>query len=202
MRSPTALVRFAPLALLLLVCSVSVDTQSFFLKKCPKQKVVQNFQANEYLGLWYENRKYFAIFQAGGQCVTATYTDQDNGLIGVENAMINFIGKEQTVNGQAKLADPTSTEARLSVSFTSTTPYADTADTVTDANYLVLDTDYSTYSVVWSCTDFKWLFNKQFLWILTRERNPPASVLETALNVVTNRGLDESRFLITNQTNC
>ena len=33
----------------------------------------------QYLGLWYENRNYFAIFQAKQECVTATYSlDETN----------------------------------------------------------------------------------------------------------------------------
>lgn len=43
----------------------------------------------QYLGLWYEQERYFAFFQINGKCVTATYTDNMNGTVGVENYQMN-----------------------------------------------------------------------------------------------------------------
>ena len=37
------------------------------------------------------------------------------------------------------------------------------------ANYTVLDTDYETYSVVYSCGGFLGLASFDFLWIMSRE---------------------------------
>jgi hypothetical protein len=39
-------------------------------------------------------------------------------------------------------------------------------------------------------------------WLLTREREPSASTLATAAGVITANGLDDSKFLITDQTGC
>jgi Bacterial lipocalin len=45
----------------------------------------------QYLGLWYEQLRYFAIFEAGGICVTAEYTDQGEGVVGVNNTEYNSL---------------------------------------------------------------------------------------------------------------
>ncbi|KAF2356923.1 Lipocalin/cytosolic fatty-acid binding domain [Trinorchestia longiramus] len=186
---------------IILTLGLMAQAQEIFLKKCPSQTVVENFDLSRYLGKWYENRSYFAIFQIGGRCTTAIYTDAGNGLVKVENTQINFLGKTSGVVGQAKLANPESTEGKLSVSFSSETPYENMANEVTDSNYWVLDTDYTSYAVVWSCRNAL-IFNTQFLWILTRERNPPADVIDKALAVIARRGLDATRLSITEQTDC
>jgi lipocalin len=40
------------------------------------------------LGLWYEYKRYFTFFQLNGKCVTATYTDNQNGTIEVRNYLV------------------------------------------------------------------------------------------------------------------
>jgi hypothetical protein len=46
-----------------------------------------------------------------------------------------------------------------------------------------LDTDYETFSVVYSCTPYLFL-KEENVWILTRARNPDASTITTAENIV------------------
>ncbi|KAF2356922.1 Lipocalin/cytosolic fatty-acid binding domain [Trinorchestia longiramus] len=185
----------------ILTLGLMAQAQEIFFKKCPSPTVVKNLDLNRYLGKWYENRRYFAIFQIGGRCTTAIYTDAGNGLVKVENIQTNLFGKRNNVVGQAKLANPESTEGKLSVSFSSETPYENMANEVTDSNYWVLDTDYTSYAVVWSCRNAL-IFNTQFLWVLTRERNPPTTLINRALAVIKERGLDATRLSITQQTGC
>lgn len=165
--------------------------QSPFTGKCPKQDVVQNFDVNRYAGIWYENRNYFAIFQVGGDCVTATYSLQPNSdVVKVVNSQ-TILGFQNNITGTATITDPSKNEGKLSVAF-----FGQQAD---ESNYWVLDTDYTSYTVVWSCQDRIFNLNTQFLWILTRERFPSAATIETALGVVRTRGLDESRLSLTTQ---
>lgn len=75
--------------------------------RCPDIPVVQNFDTKfvscwlilggssewnfcglQYLGKWYEIEKYFTVFEIGGVCITADYTDMGNGTIGVRNRQI------------------------------------------------------------------------------------------------------------------
>jgi len=54
-------------------------------------------------------------------------------------------GEFDDITGNARLANPNSTEAKLLVSFPSVG--------ANDSPYWVLDTDYESYSIVWSCTN-------------------------------------------------
>ncbi|XP_071549749.1 apolipoprotein D-like isoform X2 [Panulirus ornatus] len=79
---------------------------------------VTNPPETQYLGKWYEIEKYFAIFEIGGRCITATYSDKGSGKIGVVNEQIGVIGdKPNSIEAEAQFVDPDSGEAKLFVSF-------------------------------------------------------------------------------------
>ena len=50
-------------------------------------------------------------------------------------------------------------------------------------DYRIVDTDYETYAVGYSCTAYPF-FKDEIVWILTRARIPDASVISTAENMI------------------
>ena len=47
-------------------------------------------------------------------------------------------------------------------------------------NYSVMDTDYDTYAIVYSCASIWWGFASfEYLWVLTREPEIPDDLLQT-----------------------
>lgn len=61
------------------------------MKQC-KNKMNEVFKILlQYTGLWYEYKRYPLIFEFLGKCVTATYTAQSDGKIGVFNEQINAL---------------------------------------------------------------------------------------------------------------
>lgn len=142
---------------------------------CPTYDVVTDFNLEAYLGTWYQaavNHEFQARF--GGQCVNAEYAAIDAGTISVDNSSQQ--GEEGAfearthVTGTARLADPESDEARLLVSLTSV-----------DSPYNVLKTDYTSYALVYSCTETS-KGKVQAAYLLTREMNP---VLEPLVDTAT-----------------
>ena len=72
------------------VLATTTLAQVKFSGPCPTNvNVVPNFNVQKYLGTWYENRKYPALFQGNGKCVTAKYTAQADGNVGVLNSQID-----------------------------------------------------------------------------------------------------------------
>ncbi|CAK1601707.1 unnamed protein product [Parnassius mnemosyne] len=162
--------------------------------KCPEVKAMSNFDAKRYLGRWYEAEKYFAFFELGGRCITADYGEK-NGVITVSNKQINNItGKRTGIEGYATL-DSNTGEAKLLVTFPK-------MPVSIPAPYWVIDTDYDNYAVVWGCIEFGNVIHGRNAWILTRQRNPPASVLKKAYEAIKDNRIDQSHFLKTDQTNC
>ena len=58
------------------------------LGACPSLRGVSDFSVSRYMGRWYEYSNTFEIFQIGGTCVRATYTDNGDGTVGVFNEQI------------------------------------------------------------------------------------------------------------------
>ncbi|CRK89848.1 CLUMA_CG003458, isoform A [Clunio marinus] len=157
---------------------------------CPNVHVVQNFDLHRYLGLWYEVKKYPFIFTLGGKCITAEYGLNANGTVSVFNKQIRN-GREETILGSARIIR----SGVLGVTF-SNVPFQ------TEANYNVLDTDYQSYAVVYSCNSFLSLVNGRIVWILTRTRFPSQAVIDKAYQVMRSNGLSTSYLASTDNTDC
>ncbi|XP_076323597.1 apolipoprotein D-like isoform X2 [Tachypleus tridentatus] len=108
-----------PLCLLLMTPVVFTNV----LKKnvdlgCPDPPVKKGFQADKYVGTWYEIAKMPVPFQINQKCVTAKYVMKDNGRIGVFNRAIDIESGEIiiAIEGEAYPPDP-EVPAKLKVEF-------------------------------------------------------------------------------------
>lgn len=165
-----------------------------FLGACPNVETIQRFDLNKYLGKWYEAERYFAWFEFAGKCVTANYSINENDTVKILNKQISSLtGVATSIEGIGRLAGR-SDESKLSVTFPSL-PLSFIAP------YWILDTDYESYSVVWSCTNLG-VFNVRNVWILTREPNPPVDVFQKAYQVLHKNNISRGFFTRTHQNNC
>ncbi|KAF4526393.1 hypothetical protein B566_EDAN012683 [Ephemera danica] len=163
--------------------------------QCQNVTVEQNFDVSKYVGLWYEQKRYHSIFEHNSKCVTATYTQNENGTVGVRNAHVNSTTDEAGfIEGYAEI-DSTTGEGKLLVYFPSVMGNR-------AGKYWVLKTDYTSFSVVWSCTQVSPVMNIQMAWILTRERTPSEVTLQEAQAIADLNHLKNEEFIIADQTNC
>ncbi|XP_022604524.1 apolipoprotein D-like [Seriola dumerili] len=175
---------------LLLLLLPLVSAQTYHWGPCPTPKVQPNFNLQQYLGRWYEIAKLPASF-ARGKCIEANYAIRTDGTIQVLNSQF-YKDKVRVAEGTAIVQDPRE-PARLGVSFSYFTPYSP---------YLVLTTDYTSLSVVYSCTDILRLFHVEYAWILGRSRFLPPETVQYAKNLLTSEGIDLFRMKATDQTGC
>ena len=143
---------------------------------CPKDyKPMETFDLARYTGKWYEIvRDKYTPFELFSSCVTAEYTANADDTITVHNSAYRLIFG--THDATATAVQSSSGDASLVVNFKGSVP-----DPTDKANYTVLDTDYDTYSVVYSCGEFMGLASFDFLWVLSRE---PTMDDETLLSIV------------------
>uniref|UniRef100_A0A8D3DBH9 Apolipoprotein Db n=1 Tax=Scophthalmus maximus TaxID=52904 RepID=A0A8D3DBH9_SCOMX len=160
-------------ASLLLLLLPLVSAQTYHWGPCPTAKVQPNFNLQQYLGRWYEIARLPASFERG-TCIQANYALREDGTIRVLNS---------------GLEEP----AKLGVSFSYFSPYG---------QYWVLTSDYTSLSVVYSCTDILRIFHIDFAWILGRSRILPPETIRYAKNLMIGEGIDLSRMKFTNQTGC
>ena len=134
------------------------------LSRCDRSySPMQDFDVARYTGTWYEQaRDKYTPFEIAAGCDIAEYTLNDDGTVGVHNSQHRFIFGWSDVQATAVLAD--TGDASLVVSFNGTTP-----DPSGNVNYTVLDTDYETYTIVYSCTPITPFASWDVLWILSRE---------------------------------
>merc|ERR1712156_583164 len=161
-------------------------------QKCPpKPPTIKEFNATEYLGIWYEQRRFPAFFQLNTRCVRATYgpcpDPNQPGACGdkpdrvsVLNVATKANGDLDTILGSAYVTDP-EYPGELLVQFPGNP----------EGSYWILETDCHNYSVVYSCTDFLFgAIKLEFAWILAREKHLDPEMLEHATNVLVENGID------------
>ncbi|KAM9713211.1 apolipoprotein D-like [Menidia menidia] len=175
----------------LLLTAASAKGQSYHLGRCPESTVQEDFNAAKYMGTWYEIEKLPAWFQTG-RCTQATYSLLSDGTVSVRNENILSDGTVASIQGTARVIDP-SQPANLGVSFFKGVP---------DAPYTVVSTDYQSYALVYSCSDYFGLFYIDFAWILARSRALTDDITNQLHDKLTAIGVDVNRLKVSNQTAC
>ncbi|KAM9332660.1 apolipoprotein D-like [Pholidichthys leucotaenia] len=175
----------------ILLTAATASAQSFHLGSCPQPSVQDSFNITRYMGTWYEIEKLPAVFERG-TCNQATYTLLPDGTVKVHNAELLSDGKINSIEGVARVKDP-SQPAILSVSFFKGVP---------GAPYWVLSTDYQSYSLVYSCSDYLGVFYVDFAWILARTCVLTGGIVDLLHDKLTAAGVDINRLTVSNQTGC
>ncbi|XP_056290340.1 gamma-glutamyl hydrolase-like isoform X2 [Pseudoliparis swirei] len=176
--------------LLLTVLTAAAHGQSFHRGRCAQPPVQEDFDVKKYMGTWYEIEKLPAAFEAG-RCNQAAYSLRPDGTVRVLNAELLSNGKRNTIEGVARVKN-SSQPAILDVSFFKGVP---------DDPYWVLSTDYQSYALVYSCTDY-FLFHVDFAWILSRTRALTEDAVSRLHDTLSSAGVKVSRLTASNQTGC
>jgi len=163
-----------------------------FPGSCPEVKIPDTFDLDKYMGIWFEYARYPVIFEVGRKCVCAHYKNACDGTVDVVNESINVLtGNPANVTGDAKVLAPGQLAVRFSKNQSQDKP-----------NYQVLGTDYTSYSVVYSCTNLMSVANAKAMWILTRERVPKPETVEAAKKVIAANGLSLTFLMETSHEGC
>lgn len=159
---------------------------------CPKfDYALDTFNTEEYLGKWYEIARHKSTPFQKGECTTAEYSINESGNIKVNNT--EFVnGKYNSILGEAV---KTEDQFRLKVSFGDSF-----VSKLFKGDYRVVDTDYKSYALVYSCTDF--IFGKfYFVWVLAREPVLPEATLQKITGEIhTKLGISKDELRFNNQS--
>ncbi|XP_041823617.1 apolipoprotein D-like [Melanotaenia boesemani] len=175
----------------LLLAAAATNGQSYHIGSCPDLITQENFNVTKYMGTWYEVEKLPAVFEKG-RCIQATYSLLPDGTVRVHNEELLSGGTINSIMGVAEVTDP-SQPAILSVRFFKGVP---------ESSYKILSTDYQSYALVYSCSDFFGLFYIDFAWILARTRTMSEDMLSKLRDKMTAAGVDVNHLTVTNQTAC
>jgi apolipoprotein D and lipocalin family protein len=178
--------------ILAIICAAKAQIPN--LGFCPEYLPMPDFDMDKFLGKWYEAERYFQFSEVATRCVVTDYAKAPSGRIYVSNEVTNRLtGVKRVIDGSLELAGKAG-EGKLNVKYTTTPLASDTALTV-------LDTDYDSYAVIWSCNGFGPL-HAQSAWVMTRERLPPGTVLQRAYGVLDKFKISRTFFVKTDQEGC
>eukprot|EP01006_Ploeotia_vitrea_P013051 TRINITY_DN34296_c0_g1_i1.p1 TRINITY_DN34296_c0_g1~~TRINITY_DN34296_c0_g1_i1.p1 ORF type:complete len:186 (-),score=26.79 TRINITY_DN34296_c0_g1_i1:252-809(-) len=165
--------------------------------KCPATINVNctTLDVKAYAGRWFEqtHSKSF-VWDLDCKCISADYTIHSTSplKIGVNNTCVNKkTGRPHSDIGRAKANSTATGECALEVAF-----FADFY-----GPYLVVDTDYKTYSIVVSCLTGA-MASFSDIWILSRQQQLPKPTLNMLMTKLKTLGFDYSDVVYTQQTSC
>ena len=69
-------------------------------------------------------------------------------------------------------------------------------------NYWVLDTDYKTYTLIYSCTNILGISHFEFAWILGRQRTMDQAIVDRLFAEFKSYNIDVGHFIKADQTGC
>lgn len=132
---------------------------------CPKiEYELEQFDVNSYMGIWFEIARSTSTPFEKGNCGKSRYWMNGIDYFMVKNSEVRFMG--QIVSEVVK-AEKTDNPFRFKLS--STESYI---KQFFKRDYQVLNTDYTSFSVVYSCTDFMF-YRIEYAWILSRTPDLP-----------------------------
>ncbi|MBV2144228.1 lipocalin family protein [Falsochrobactrum sp. TDYN1] len=139
---------------------------------------VSNFDAERYLGKWFEVGRLDNRFERGLIKTTAEYTLNDDGSIHVVNSGFDALrGRHKQVSGTAVFVRGPN-DGALKVSFFG--PFYG------GYNIIALDEDYRWAIIVGSSTDY--------FWVLSRDPELPINLRARATEMAEQVGIDPSRI--------
>ncbi|XP_011160585.2 apolipoprotein D [Solenopsis invicta] len=162
---------------------------------CPEYIPMANFNRQKFMGVWYEAERYFQLSEVVSRCVMTNYTKGSDGKFRVINEVTNrFTGIKRILEGEIKPAASKAEEGKLTVKYT-------TVPLTPETKYSVLETDYDSYAVLWSCQGIGPV-HAQNAWVMTRERIPSGKVLQKAYGVLDKYKISKTFFVKTDQAEC
>ena len=204
--------QLAPTLLSLLPLVVSELTirkdQEQFDGECPKILPVIHFHLQIYLGRWFEQKRY-------GDLDTKCNRVRYKRYAGFPRAF-RFVRRYEKITGSPIIEEtggliPVSSKARNLARFKVTHNIEGERPRTTEKpDYIVLSTDYTGYTIVWSCVNDIWdlvpggtyTTNLQTLRILTRSKFISSQLDRSIIEKVRSLGLDADRLKNVDQNNC
>ncbi|TNV75733.1 hypothetical protein FGO68_gene6621 [Halteria grandinella] len=145
------------------------DGLKWSLGFCPEPALQSSFDIDQYVGTWYEIARDKNIIFEYGDCTQARYTKMDDGKVQVFNTLMNPV----TENVDSAKAVAKCNGAHCKVKFF----------LFYNGDYRIVSTDYTNYSIVYSCTNVLF-FKVEAVWILGRTETLDASLLATIQSTI------------------
>lgn len=76
-------------AMLLLLAITTSHAQIPSFGGCAEYQPMVGFDREKFMGVWYEQERYFTFSELAGKCISATYERRIDGKVYVNNTVVN-----------------------------------------------------------------------------------------------------------------
>ncbi|KAL3286323.1 hypothetical protein HHI36_000832 [Cryptolaemus montrouzieri] len=172
----------------------NVNCQVPIVEKCPDVSIQQNFDMPKWTGTWYLEESYFTNFLEDGKCVELLLSPFPNGTVGVHLTQINIKTEEQNfLVGDCETVGPNG-EAEILGSLYGTF--------FINSTFVILETDYDTYSVNWACQEEIDGISNTLVWIFSRTPKPSNEIIKKCHNILDKNGITRRYLNLIDQEDC
>jgi len=168
--------------------------------KCPKLNYMDNFNLSRFTGRWYEIERSFYLMQVISSCVSVDLVENTRGQLEVD------VKTKSRWSGSFTVSEGVASQTRRDPSLmlykvVSNLPRVLSRYLPGAGFYQVLDTDYDTYAILWSCTNYG-LAHSDLLWIWGRQKEIDANLRANIYRMLDTWRLDTERLILPKNSNC
>ena len=154
------------------LCLVREASCGYEWGPCPKIQLRSTVSPALYAGKWYEHARDKTVWYETGDCVRAKYSLADDNSLEVRNS--------QRKPGNSKPGDDTQAFGKATCPKGTGECYV-SFFWLDKNDYSIVDTDYTSYTVVRGCENFLFgLFRQEVFWIMVRDPNAGTAVTDVA----------------------
>ncbi|XP_072428325.1 apolipoprotein D-like [Chiloscyllium punctatum] len=170
---------------------------------CEHVEVQKNFSLDQYMGTWYEIERFYNV-TGDVRCISETISSSDNEIETVYELITLITKGNEVTEHTAELIPPDETvkdQAKLTYRLDEQMGHEPMDDEVV-FHYWVLDTDYTSYSLVFSCVSFLGIMHTPYAWIFSRERQLSANTTQYLHGVLEKYKIKTDDLVKINQEGC
>ncbi|XP_069753363.1 apolipoprotein D-like [Narcine bancroftii] len=190
-------------ALLMLVVSAFCFTGVKSSKhRCSEIQVQANFSLKQFMGKWYEIESLPSPF-VSGKCIVQTFIPKDNGWVDLNTDMIL---KNGSLLQSVGILVPANLNITATLQYRSGLPlqHFPTFGELSFVPYQILSTDYTSYSLVYSCFQRSIISQgyAEHASILSRQRNLPENITQHLYETMNIFKIPTEKLIKINQEGC
>uniref|UniRef100_A0A1B6M8C3 Lipocalin/cytosolic fatty-acid binding domain-containing protein n=1 Tax=Graphocephala atropunctata TaxID=36148 RepID=A0A1B6M8C3_9HEMI len=196
-----SVVRFLVTVAFFTSCVVFVRSQRPGFGQCPDYPTVENFDIKKFQGEWYEVERSFYVLELVTGCTTLNFTSRPDNVFKVAiktanrwngNIMIGLLGTATPQRWN---------RAELVFKIDSNLPPMLVRALPGVGNYKVLGTDYTSFALLYSCSDMG-ILHADLLWVLARERELSVTSRVQVYDILNTLNIDPARLTLTKHNKC